>query len=114
LPPQKPEGGFRVLINNDAQYTNDPLVTLTSFGGPEAARMAISSNPGFSIPGSTGQIPYKPIYQWNLCEGLESCPEEGKIYTVYAKFYAPWGRSSEVVSDSIIYQKKVCCYSDWF
>lgn len=67
--------------------------------------MAISNNPEFSSPGSTGQIPYQSSYQWNLCQGKDSCPE-GE-YKVYVQFFAPWGRSSGIVSDSIIYQKEI-------
>ncbi len=103
-PPKAPKDGFKVLINNDVKYTNTPLVTLNLFGGPETARMAISNNPEFSGTGSTGQITYQPSYQWNLCQGKTSCPEDE--YTVYVKFYASWGKSSEIISDSIIYQKE--------
>ncbi len=66
-PPRAPEGGFKILINNDAKYTDNPTVTLNLFGGPDAARMAISNNPEFSGAGSTGQITYQSSYQWNLC-----------------------------------------------
>jgi len=66
--------------------------------------MAISNFPDFR---NAGQEPYSATKEWNLCKGLEVCPEEEKIYTVYAKFYAPWGLSSEVVSDSIVYKIKV-------
>lgn len=104
-PPKAPEGGFRVLINQGAEYTDNSTVTLNLFGGPDAARMAISNNPEFSGPGSTGQISYQSSYQWNLCQGRTSCPE-GE-YTVYVKFYASWGKSSEIVSDSIIFQKEI-------
>jgi hypothetical protein len=103
-PPKAPERGFKVLINNDAKYTNSPTTTLNLFGGPEAARMAVSNNPEFSGKGSTGQIPFQSFYQWNLCQGLISCPEDE--YTVYVKFFAPWGLSSETVSDSIVYRKE--------
>lgn len=102
--PKAPEGGFKVLINNDAEYTDSSIVILSLFGGPEAARMEISNNPEFTGLGSTGQIPYQSSYQWNLCQGKASCPGGG--YTVYVKFYAPWGSSSETVSDSIIYKKE--------
>jgi hypothetical protein len=103
--PQAPEGGFRVLINNDARYTESPTVILSLFGGQDITRMAISNNPEFVGIGSTGQIPYQSSYQWNLCQGLISCPE-GE-YTVYVKFYAPGGTALEVVSDSIIYKKPI-------
>jgi len=104
-PPKAPEQGFKILINNDAKYTDNPTVTLNLFGGPDAAKMAISNNPEFSGAGSTGQITYQSSYQWNLCQGRRSC-SEGE-YIVYVKFYASWGKSSGVVSDSIIYQKEI-------
>lgn len=100
-PPQPPAEGFKVLINNGAEYTNSLTVTLNLTGGPDTERMAISNFPDFH---EAGQEPYKEGKEWNLCKGLTSCPE-GE-YTVYAKFYAPWGKSSEVVSDNIVFRKK--------
>jgi len=105
MAPKAPEGGFRVLINNDTEYTDKLIVNLSLFGGSNTDRMAISNNPEFSGAGSTGQIAYQSSYKWDLCQGKTNCPE-GK-YTVYVKFYAPWGKSSGVVSDSIIYQKEI-------
>ena len=101
--PTPPPGGFKVLINEGVKYTYSPLVTLTLFGGPDTTRMAISNNPQFFGKGSTGQIPYQSTYQWNLCQGKTKCTE-GK-YTVYVKFYTPWGKSSKIISSSIIYKK---------
>ena len=107
LPPQAcnspvaPEGGFKILINNDAKYTHSQIVILDLFGGPNTERMAISN---FSDFRDAGQELYTGSKTWDLCKGRISCPE-GK-YTVYAKFYAPWGTSSEVVFDSIIYRKE--------
>jgi len=103
--PTPPEGGFRILINDDAKYTNSPAVTLKLFGGTNTEKMAISNNPEFGGTGSTGQIAYQSSYQWNLCWGKEAC-KEGE-YTVYAKFYTSWGTASEVVSDRIIYKKSI-------
>lgn len=101
MPPKVPEGGFRVLINNGAKYTDNLIATLKLFGGPDTTRMAISN---FSDFRDAGQEPYTQTKTWNLCQGLTSCPE-GK-YTVYVKFFTPWGTASEVVSDSIIYRIK--------
>ena len=67
--------------------------------------MAISNNPEFSGLGSTGQISYQPFYQWNLCQGKTACP--GGKHAVYVKFYTQYGQPSQVVSDSIVYQKGI-------
>ena len=101
-PPAPPAGGFRIIINNDARYTNNTVVTLSLIGGPNTERMAISN---FSDFRDAGQESYKITEKWDLCRGRTSC-FDGE-YTVYVKFYAPWGRFSEVVSDSIIYKKSV-------
>lgn len=104
--PQAPKTGFKILINNDAKYTNNPTkVILNLFGGADAKKMVIANDSDFSGISSTSQIPYASSCQWNLCQGKKDC-QEGK-YTVYAKFYNSWGRSSGVTSDSIIYKKKV-------
>jgi len=101
--PTPPVRGFRILINNNAKYTDNFTVVLDLSGGPNTERMAISNNPEFLGIGSSGQIPYQSSYQWNLCRGRNSCPE-GE-YTVYVKFFAPWGKSSKTFSDSIIYRE---------
>jgi chitodextrinase len=105
-PPQAPEEGFSVLINDGAEYTYSLKVTLTLKGGPDTERMAISNFPDFK---GAGQEPYITSKEWNLCTptpkfGVWACPE-GE-YSVYVKFYAPWGTSSEIVSDTIIFRKE--------
>ena len=97
-----PEDGFRTLINDGEKYTNSLIVTLKLFGGPNTAKMIISNFPDFR---DAVQETYTPDRIWNLCKGLVSCPK-GE-YTVYAKFYALWGASSQAVSDSIIYKKEI-------
>ena len=101
-PPTSPAGGFAVLINNDKKYATDPIVLLTLRGGPNTEKMAISN---FSDFRDAGQENYQKTKEWDLCKGLSFCLE-GE-YTVYAKFYAPWGKSSETVSDKIIYKKEI-------
>jgi len=100
-PPQAPQGGFGILINNGASETNNLSVKLSLTGGADTARMAISN---FSDFQDAGQEQYVSTKEWNLCKGLTSC-SEGE-YTVYAKFYASWGLSSDVVSDTIIFKKE--------
>lgn len=101
MPPEAPEEGFQILINNGVEYTDTFLVNLSLVGGPDTKRMAISN---FSDFRGAGQEPYASTKTWDLCKGFASCPE-GK-YIVYAKFYALWGTASEVVLDSIIYREK--------
>lgn len=96
-PPTPPAEGFGILINNDAPKTNSRFVTLTLKGGPNTERMAISNFPDFR---DAGQEKYTQSKKWDLCQRQTTCPD-GE-YTVYVKFYAPWGTASEVVSDSII------------
>ena len=113
--PQAPKAGFKISINNDAEYTNNPTkVILNLFGGADAKKMVIANNPDFSGIDSTSQIPYASFYQWNLCQGQENICEKLRVgeltsyeFKVYAKFYNSWGRSSGVTSDSIIYKKKI-------
>ncbi len=97
---ENPQGGFRIIINDGDKITNSRFVTLKLFAGSDTERMEISNNPDFTGIDSTGQIPYQPSYSWDICEGQEECPNG--IYTIYAKFFTPWSKSSEVVSDSII------------
>jgi len=98
--PTPPLGGFRILINNGNKYTETSTVAITLFGGSNTEKMVVSNFPGFR---DTGIEPYVSTKQWDLCQGLNSCAEG--TYTVYAKFYTPWGRSSEIVSASITYRK---------
>ena len=96
-PPKAPEGGFQILINNGAKYTGSRMVILSLTGGPDTERMAISNFADFR---DAGQELYSQSKEWDLCKRQTTCPDSK--YTVYVKFYAPWGTASEVVSDSII------------
>jgi hypothetical protein len=100
-PPVAPVGGFSVVINNNAEYTTALAITLNLRGGSDTARMAISNFADFR---NAGQENYTSTKTWDLCKGLSSCPE-GE-YKVYVKFYTSWGQSSEIVLDTIIYQKE--------
>ena len=99
--PQNPQGEFKVLINDNAEYTNNLNVNLSLLAGKDTERMAISN---FSDFRNASQIPYQKEREWNLCSS-DLCLE-GE-YAVYAKFYTQWGQSSEIVSDTIIYQKYI-------
>lgn len=98
--PTPPAGGFRILINNGTPQSDNLIVTLTLFGGPDTAKIIVSN---FSDFRDAGQEPYVSTKQWNLCQGLNSCSEG--TYVVYAKFYALWGKDSPPFSASIIYKK---------
>lgn len=90
-PPTPPVGGFNIIINNGALETDSREVTLTLNGGSDVARMAISNFSDFRY---AVQEPYQATKTWVLIAG------EG-LKTVYVKFYTSWGRSSEVVLDTI-------------
>ncbi len=104
---QNPKGEFNILINNNDEYTDKLEVNLTLLAGKDTKRMSISN---FSDFRNASQIPYEEKINWNLCSELggqtspDSC-SEGE-YTVYAKFYTQWGQSSQIVSDSTIYQEE--------
>ncbi|MBU4332179.1 carboxypeptidase-like regulatory domain-containing protein [Patescibacteria group bacterium] len=92
------------MINNGTGITLSPLVTLNFYAGADVAKMAISNFSDLNqMPGSTGQIAFSSSYFWNLCEGRAECLEGA--YTVYVKFYTQYGQPSQLVSDSIAYQK---------
>ncbi len=86
-----PQGGFKVLINNGANSTNNRNVTLTLFSGSDTANMAISEDPSFT---NMPLNPFKEQIGWTLSEG------EG-LKTVYVKFYTLYGQSTAPVSDAI-------------
>lgn len=99
-PPQPPETGFSILINNNAEEIDILMVTLNLLGSSDTTKMAISNSADFK---DASQEIYTPTKIWDLCNGLASCPE-GE-YTVFAKFYTSWGVASKIVSDNIIYKK---------
>ncbi|MFA5130374.1 MAG: DUF2341 domain-containing protein [Patescibacteria group bacterium] len=101
-PPKPPTGGFGLFINDGISSTTDPTVTLHLYGGPNTTRMAISPFPDFR---DASQENYATTTTWNLCwknpisQAPSTCP--AGTYTLYAKFYSPWGTASDVVSNSI-------------
>ncbi|MEW5907863.1 MAG: hypothetical protein AB1643_01635 [Patescibacteria group bacterium] len=101
-PPTAPEGGFKILINDDATETNSLKVILTLKGGPNTKTVWISENSQFP---EDYQVSYNALLtQVSISRTLS----EGKgEKTIYAKFCTQWGRCSEVVSDSIFYKKEV-------
>lgn len=92
IPPAPPSGGFSILIQGVAEYTNSQIVTLKLDGGPDTKKMAISN---FSDFQRAGQEAYQTTKTWTLTPG------DG-IKIVYVKFYTQYGQASEVVSDTII------------
>jgi len=95
---ENPQGGFKVLINDNAIFTSNRNITLKLIAGSDTKRMAISNNP--DLERGTGQITYRSPYTWDLCYQQKECPQG--VYVVYAKFYTEWGQASQVVSDTII------------
>ena len=102
-PPTAPEGGFKILINNDIAETNSKKVTLTLKGGSNTAVVWISENSQFP---EGFQLPYNPSFPQAIVSFILSDNEGVKI--VYAKFCTRWGQCSkpEIVFDSIIYKEE--------
>lgn len=106
--PVAPSGGFIILIQDGAKYTNSRTVTLKLNGGSDAKKMAISNTGDFT---DASQEDYQTQKQWDLCSKLggrikfPDCPEGA--YTVYVKFYTQYGQLSQIVSDGIIYKKEI-------
>lgn len=97
--PTNPKGEFKVLINDNAEFTKEKEVVLKFVAGEDTEKMAISSSPDFSGPES-GQISYQSFYNWDLCYQERECSDG--IHTVYVKFYTQYGQASEIVFDDII------------
>lgn len=91
--PRAPEGGFKILINEDAVETNSRNVVLTIGAGSNTSKMAISN---FSDFRNASLESYQPTKTWTLTEG-----EGEKI--VYIRFYTLYDQPSVVFSDSIFY-----------
>ena len=98
MPPSTPSvssinssGGFKIKINNGSPVTNNPIVSLSLDGGPDAKTMVISEDPGFV---NIGQIPYTTSTIFTLSSG-------NGHKTIYVKFYTSWGQTSPVISSTI-------------
>ncbi|MDD5738513.1 MAG: hypothetical protein PHY72_01095 [Candidatus Pacebacteria bacterium] len=102
-PPKPPIGGFGISINNGVELTTIPEVVLNLKGGYDTSKMAISNSPDFQDAGQENYISSKI---WNLCwknsalQFPSTCLDG--TYSVYAKYYTPWGTASDIVSDKII------------
>src|SRR3989344_5149989 len=102
LPPEAynspivPEGGFKILINDNATETDSRKVTLTLKGGSNTKAVWISESSqfpeGFQVSYNSSLSQVSITFDLSLGEGTK---------TVYAKFCTQWGRCSNVVSDSI-------------
>lgn len=90
--PNIPEGGFKIVINNGAPKTNNPVVTLAFNGGLDVVKIEISLNPDFS--GASLEA-YEPIKSFVL-------PTGDGLKIVYAKFIDKNGAASSIVSSSIL------------
>lgn len=96
-PPIAPEGGFKILINDNAAETDSRKITLILRGGSNTKAVWVSENSqfpeGFQVSYNSS-LPQVSV-SFTLSEG------EG-AKTVYAKFCTQWGRCSDVVSDGIV------------
>jgi len=102
-PPSPPSGGFSILIQDNAEYTNNRAVILKLNGGSNVKKMAISNTGDFT---DASQEDYQIEREWDLCSKLgglvkfSDCPDG--VYKVYVKFYSQYGQPSQIVSDEII------------
>jgi len=105
--PVIPTGGFKMSINGGVPTTSNRNVFLGFTVGADIKKMAISMTGDFT---DASQESYVASKQWDLCSKLggavknPTCPD-GK-YTVYAKFYTAYGRSSDasIASSTITLQ----------
>jgi len=97
---ENPQVNFSVVINNDLKYTNNKKVNLKFNTGIDTTKMAISNVADFV---GASQIPYQEELEWEFleCNTPPTLFQEGKVCTVYVRFYTQYGVSSETVSDSI-------------
>ncbi len=99
-PPASPQTGFKISINQGADYTDSFTVNLSFIAGQDTARMSVSESSDF-INGI--QIPYQKELKWELLPILGGqISKQGVERIVYVKFYTQYGVSSQVYSDSII------------
>jgi len=98
-PPAIPQAGFKVSINQGAEYTNSLTVSLSFVAGKDTARMAISESPDFK---NAVQIPYQKELKWELLPNSIFNIQYSDLQTIYVKFYTAYGVASPVFSDSII------------
>lgn len=87
-----PEGGFRVLINNGKEKTNDRSAILELSGGPDAVKAEISNSPDFENSVIESYVTKKT---WVLSPG------DGEK-TVYVRFLGEDGSLSPVAQDNIL------------
>lgn len=93
--PTVPTSGFKLNINGGAPITPNRNVTLGFNAGTDIKKIAISMTGDFT---DASQEDYTSSKQWDLCSKFGgaiknlTCPD-GK-YTIYAKFYTVYGRSS--------------------
>ncbi len=100
-PPQIPEGGFVITINNGVTSTLSKNVALSFNAGADVSRVAISNSIDFT---NSIQEPYTSSKIWDLCSingfpTISECPNGQK--NVYVKFYTASGHSSAIVIGTI-------------
>ncbi len=89
--PENPQGGFKVLVNDGIEITNNRVVSLLFIVGPDTVDMAISEDPAFK---NVSLEPYQNQKEWTLSEG-----DGQKI--VYVKFYNKYGQATTPIATAI-------------
>jgi len=99
LQPRPGPNGFKVIINNNDETTNQREVSLTFEAGSNVRYVAVSETPNFrkSLFSPTAFQSFKP----GTCRTFTLSEGEG-TKTVYAMFATSYGTFSDIVSDSII------------
>lgn len=109
-PPQKPsttktnpKGEFKILINNNDEYTNNTEVELKLYGGSDTEQFAVSQDPDFKNailqtyqPNSSGF----QVLNFNIQDTKYQI--QNTKYQIHVKFYTKYGKASKKVSDTII------------
>jgi hypothetical protein len=94
--PAIPSGGFKMSINGGASTAPNRNVFLGFNAGADIKKMAISMTGDFTDASQENYIASK---QWDLCSKLGGAVKNPTCldgqYTVYAKFYTAWGRTSD-------------------
>jgi hypothetical protein len=90
---------LKISIQNGLEYTNNKNVTLKIDGHSGITQMGISNKSDLSDALLEN---YQTEKQWNLCQSISSLDCRDGAHTVYVKFYANYGQTSEVISDDII------------
>jgi hypothetical protein len=90
------QANFSITINNGAQTTSNPIITLNLTASPDTKNIAISENQNFQFASLES---FTPTKQFQLSSG-------NGLKTIYVKFYTQYGFSTPTYQASIILNEK--------